>query len=89
MAQQNINQYVYEKFKLNISLDNTDMSLSSDENDYQQEVIFSPYLIAQTFGNKLPIYYDTNSLLTNLQHPLSYKSYDAENIFVSQIVPKL
>jgi hypothetical protein len=45
MAQQNINQYVYEKFKLNISLDNTDMSLASDENDYQQEVIFSPYLI--------------------------------------------
>jgi hypothetical protein len=84
MAQQNINQYVYEKFKLNISLDNTDMSLSSDENDYQQEVIFSPYLIAQTFGNKLPIYYDTNSLLTNLQQPLSYKSYDVENIFVSQ-----
>ena len=58
MAQQNINQYVYEKFKLNISLDNTDMSLASDENDYQQEVIFSPYLIAETFGNKLPIYYE-------------------------------
>jgi len=84
MAQQNINQYVYEKFKLNISLDNTDMSLASDENDYQQEVIFSPYLIAETFGNKLPISFDTNNLLTNLQFPLKYKEYDSENIFVSQ-----
>jgi len=84
MAQQNINQYVYEKFKLNLSLDNTDMSLASDERDYQEEVIFSPYLIAETFGNKLPIYFDTNSILTNLQPPLSYKSYNSQNIFVSQ-----
>ena len=59
MAQQNINQYVYKKFYLSpYLLDLTDISLASDEVDYNQEVVFSPYLIAQTHGNRLPFYFD-------------------------------
>ena len=45
MAYQNINQYNYPKLKLQVIYDGQDMSLASDEVDYNQEVIFSPYLI--------------------------------------------
>ena len=45
MAYQNINQYNYPKLKLQIIYDGQDMSLSSDEVDYNQEVVFSPFLI--------------------------------------------
>lgn len=84
MAQQNINQYVYQKYKLNLISDSMDMSLTSDERDYDQEVIFSPYLISETYGNKLPIYFDTNNLLTTTQPSLTWKNYNYNNVFVSQ-----
>lgn len=84
MAQQNINQYVYQKYKLNLIYDGMDMSLTSDERDYDEEVLFSPYLISQTHGNKLPIYFDTNNLLTTTQPELTFKNYNYNNIFVSQ-----
>ena len=59
MAQQNINQFVFKKFYVSphfLSL--TDISLASDELDFNEEVVFSPYLIAQTYGNRLPFYFD-------------------------------
>jgi hypothetical protein len=55
MAQQNINQYAYQKSRLNLEYDSMDMSLTSDERDYSEEVVFSPFLIAETYGKKLPI----------------------------------
>lgn len=84
MATQNINQYVYPKLKLNLVNDSMDISLSSDEMDYNQEVIFSPYLIAETYGNRLPISYDINNPLTAQNLVLTYKNYNQNNIFVSQ-----
>ena len=41
MAYQNINQYVYKKWYLTPFLEVTDLSLASDERDYNEEVIFS------------------------------------------------
>ena len=61
MASQNINQYVYPKYRLNFYLENSDMSLASDERDFNQEVVFSPYLIAQTIGNRMPFSFDINN----------------------------
>jgi hypothetical protein len=84
MAEQNINQYVYKKYKLNLVSDSMDMSLTSDEKDYQEEVIFSPYIIAQTYGNKLPIYFDINNSLTAQDLTLTYKNFNPNNVFVSQ-----
>lgn len=84
MAQQNINQYVYKKYNINIVSDSMDMSLTSDERDYYEEVIFSPYLIAETYGNKLPLYFDINNLLTAQDLTLTYKNYNPNNVFVSQ-----
>lgn len=84
MAQQNINQYVYPKLRLNIVNDCEDMSLASDEVDYNQEVVFSPHLIAETFGDKLPISININNPLTVQDLILTYKNYNDNNVFVSQ-----
>jgi hypothetical protein len=84
MAQQNINQYVYSKLRLNIINECQDMSLASDEVDFNQEVVFSPYLIAETYGNRLPINIDINNPLTVQNLNLYYKQYNYNNIFVSQ-----
>jgi hypothetical protein len=84
MAQQNINQYVYQKSRLNLEYDSMDMSLTSDERDYSEEVVFSPFLIAETYGKKLPINIDINNFLTAQPLNLTYKNYNQNNIFVSQ-----
>ena len=84
MAQQNINQYVYPKLRLNIVNECMDMSLASDEVNYNQEVVFSPYLIAETYGDRLPINIDINNSGTTQPLNLFYKQYNDNNIFVSQ-----
>jgi len=84
MAYQNINQYNYPKLKLQLVYDGQDMSLASDEKNFNEEVVFSPYLIAQTYGKKLPVYFDIDNPLTWIPKELTYKNYDQTNIFVSQ-----
>ena len=84
MAQQNINQYVYQKYRINLEYDSMDMSLSSDERDYSEEVVFSPFIIAETYGKKLPINIDINNPLTVQPLNLTYKNYNLNNVFVSQ-----
>jgi hypothetical protein len=84
MAYQNINQYNYPKYKIGLIYDGNDMSLASDERNYKEEVIFSPYIIADTYGDKLPINIDINYSLTVQPLNLSYKSYNKNNVFVSQ-----
>ena len=84
MASQNINQYNYPNWGVKLINESYDMSLTSDEQGYNQEVVFSPYLIAQTYGNKLPFYFDIDNPLTSQGLPLTYKNYNQNNIFVSQ-----
>lgn len=84
MAGQNINQFVYPNLFPKFALETYDMSLTSDEVDFNQEVVFSPYLIAQTYGNRLPFYFDINNPQTAQNLTLTYKNYNPNNIFVSQ-----
>jgi hypothetical protein len=84
MAYQNINQYNYPKYKIGLIYDGNDMSLTSDERNYKEEVIFSPYIIADTYGDKLPINIDIDNPLTVQPLVLNYKNYNQSNIFVSQ-----
>jgi hypothetical protein len=84
MSSQNINQYVSPNLFPKLSLESYDMSLTSDETGFNQEVVFSPYLIAQTYGNRLPIYFDINNLNSVQNLTLTYKNYNQNNIFVSQ-----
>jgi len=84
MSNQNINQFVRNNLYPKLYLDSYDMSLTSDETDFNQEVVFSPYLIAQTYGNKLPINIDINNIDTVQNLNLTYKNYNPNNVFVSQ-----
>jgi hypothetical protein len=61
MSYQNINQYVYRRWYLKPLNEVSDISLASDEKDYDQEVIFSPLLIGAGDGNRMPISFDFNS----------------------------
>ena len=50
MAYQNINQYNFKKIYLKPYESVTDISLASDERDYDNEVIYSPYLIVISYS---------------------------------------
>ena len=52
MAYQNINQYNFRRWGLLPVNEITDICLASDEKDYDQEVIFSPFLIGEDDGNR-------------------------------------
>jgi hypothetical protein len=84
MSYQNINQYNYPKLKLQVIYDGQDMSLASDEVDYNQEVILSPYLIGYENGKKLPINLNLNSPLTTQNLELYYGTYNPQNVIVSE-----
>ena len=83
MAYQNINQYNYPKLKMQVIYDGQDMSLASDEVDYNQEVIFSPFIIGASNGEKLPINVDLNSASSTLNIPLVYGQYNPNNVVIS------
>lgn len=83
MSQQNINQYVFKKIKLNPSWNNLDMSLASDEIDYNQEVVFSNKIIGINDGNRLPIHFDLNNYDSCQQLTLNYGDFNSGNTLVS------
>lgn len=66
MRYQNINQYNFKKWSLKPVREVTDLSLASDNNDYDEEVVFSPLLIGENDGNVLPFKFDLNSTGTTL-----------------------
>ena len=61
MAYQNINQYNFRRWGIKPVNEITDICLASDEKDYDQEVIFSPLLIGEDNGNRMPFKFDFNS----------------------------
>jgi hypothetical protein len=61
MAYQNINQYNFRRWGLKPVNEVTDICLASDEKDYDQEVVFSPLLIGEDDGNRMPFKFDFNS----------------------------
>jgi len=83
MAQQNINQYNFNKWYIKPVRKIFDISLASDERDYNEEVIFSTDLIAQNDGNRLPIYFDLNNPESFQQITLNYGDYNTGNTLVS------
>jgi len=76
MAYQNINQYNFRKYGLVPVREITDISLASDERGYDQEVVFSPLLIGEDDGNRMPIKIDFNSTATTLSQTGSTFDYD-------------
>jgi hypothetical protein len=66
MAYQNINQYNFRRWGLKPVNEITDICLASDEKDYDQEVVFSPLLIGELDGNRMPFKFDFNSSATTI-----------------------
>ena len=66
MAYQNINQYNFRRWGLIPVNEITDICLASDEKDYDQEVIFSPLLIGEDDGNRMPFKFDFNNSATTI-----------------------
>jgi hypothetical protein len=64
MSYQNINQYNYRRLGLIPLKEITDICLASDEKDYDQEVVFSTFLIGEYDGNRMPFKFDFNSSAT-------------------------
>jgi hypothetical protein len=66
MAYQNINQYNFRRWGIRPVNEITDICLASDEKDYDQEVIFSPLLIGEEDGNRMPFKFNFNSTGTTI-----------------------
>jgi hypothetical protein len=66
MSYQNINQYNFRRLGLLPVNEITDICLASDEKTFDQEVIFSPLLIGEDDGNRMPFKFDFNSTGTTL-----------------------
>ena len=83
MAQQNINQYNFNKWYVKPVRKIFDICLASDERDYNEEVIFSTDLIAQNDGNRLPIYFDLNNSGSSQQFEIQYGQFLSADTLVS------
>ena len=83
MAYQNINQYNFPKWYMLNKSDIMDFCLTSDERDYKEEVVFSPYIIGNTDGNVLPVKIDLNNPDNSELFVLEYNNYNPYNILVS------
>jgi hypothetical protein len=66
MSYQNINQYNFRRLGLIPVNEITDICLASDERDYDQEVVFSPLLIGEDDGNRMPFKFNFNSSATTI-----------------------
>ena len=83
MSQQNIYQYNFKKWYVKPSSQFFDISLASDEIDFNEEVVFSTKLIGQDNGNVLPIYFDLNNSGSSQMVSLSYGDFVSGNTLVS------
>ena len=84
MATQNINNYYFNR--LDIRADDssyTDFFLVADEKQYDQEVIYSPYLIGYNDGNRLPISIELSNTGCSQNFSYSYGDYFSGNTIVS------
>lgn len=76
MSYQNINQYVFKKIYLTPVREISDISIASDERDFDEEVIFSPLLIGENDGNRLPFKFDFNNSATTVSQTGTTFEYD-------------
>jgi len=83
MAYQNINQYNFKKLYLVNKSEIQDFCLASDERNYKEEVVFSPYLIAENDGTRLPFNFDLNNSGSSELFVLNYYDYNQYNNLIS------
>ena len=83
MSYQNILQYNFRKWRLIPFNEVTDICLATDEKNYDEEVVFSPLLIGEDDGNRLPFKFDFNSTGTTLMATSSV-TFDYQTIEIGR-----
>ncbi|MCF8341749.1 MAG: hypothetical protein K9I82_12290 [Chitinophagaceae bacterium] len=66
MSYQNINEYIFNKIGFKPINEIIDISLVSDELNYDEETVFSNDLIAENDGNRMPFNFDFNNQQTSI-----------------------
>jgi len=85
MPGQNINNYYFKKLLGKLSeQDYYDITLSSDKDGYDTNVVFSNNLTWIGNGNLLPINIDLNSILSNQKQDLLWDFYYSGNTLISK-----
>jgi hypothetical protein len=85
MPGQNINNYYFKKLLGKLSeQDYYDITLSSDKDGYDSNVVFSNNLTWIDNGNLLPINIDLNSILSNQKQDLLWDFYYSGNTLISK-----
>ena len=84
MSSQNINSYYYPRYKMKLNYGQYfDLTLASDERDYDEEVVFSDDVIAVNDGNRLPIRFDLSNSGSTKQYTIDFGDYYDDNTLVS------
>jgi len=84
MPSQNINYYYKPKYSVNLNYNhNFDLTLASDEREYDEEVVFSTSIVANNDGNRLPVKIDLGDSNSNPQNDINFGDYDQNNTLVS------
>ena len=84
MATQNINNYNSKKFRVRLKTNEYfDLTLASDEQDFDTEVLFSVDVIGANDGNRLPIRLDLSNTGTTLQPNLYWDVANSANTLTS------
>ena len=85
MPGQNINNYYFNKLDAKLSEhDYFDVTLSSDKDGYDTEVVFSDKIIGYNNSTLLPINIDLNSDLCNQKETLLWDKFYSGNTIVSK-----
>ena len=84
MPSQNINSYYFPNYSMMLSYGQYfDLTLASDEANYDEEVIFSTDIIGINDGNRLPISIQLDNSGNTLQSLLTFGDYIPTNTLVS------
>lgn len=85
MSGQNIKNYYFNRLDARLSQkDNFDITLSSNYEGFDSEVVYSKKLIGEDDGNLLPVNIDLNSSLSNQKIPLTWNEFNVYNSLVSK-----
>jgi len=84
MATQNINNYNSKKFRVKLKTSEYfDLTLASDEQDFDTEVLFSPEVIGAHDGDRLPVSLDLTNTGTTTQPKLYWDVANSANTLTS------
>ena len=76
MPTQNLNSYYYPRYRSVLNFGQYfDLTLASDERNYNEEAVFSNLLIGENDGNRLPINIDLSKSDCSIQPIINFGQY--------------